>query len=51
MSATSPFGWWNQLRLQWRLGLAFLVMAPLIDPATSPLVAVLNWQTALARKP
>jgi len=33
MSVTSPFGWWNQLRLQWRLGLAFLVMAPLIAAA------------------
>ena len=33
MSAMSPFGWWNQLRLQWRLGLAFLVMAPLIAAA------------------
>src|SRR5215467_2756518 len=33
MSATSSFGWWNRLRLQWRLGLAFLVMAPLIAAA------------------
>jgi methyl-accepting chemotaxis protein len=33
MSSTSPLGWWNQLRLQWRLGLAFLVMAPLIAAA------------------
>jgi methyl-accepting chemotaxis protein len=33
MVATSSFGWWNRLRLQWRLGLAFLVMAPLIAAA------------------
>src|ERR1044072_8269473 len=33
MSATSSFGWWNRLRLQWRLGLAFLVIAPLIAAA------------------
>src|SRR5215467_6142118 len=33
MSEVSPFGWWNRLRLQWRLGLAFLVMAPLIAAA------------------
>jgi len=33
MSPTSLFGWWNRLRLQWRLGLAFLVMAPLIAAA------------------
>src|SRR5262245_52647312 len=33
MPTTSSFGWWNQLRLQWRLGLAFLVMAPLIAAA------------------
>ena len=30
MSKTSPFRPWNQLRLQWKLGLAFLAMAPLI---------------------
>src|SRR5215470_17859239 len=33
MSEVSPFGWWNRLRLRWRLGLAFLVMAPLIAAA------------------
>ena len=33
MSKTSPFRPWNQLRLQWKLGLAFLAMAPLIAAA------------------
>src|SRR5215510_835032 len=33
MSTSSSFGRWNKLRLQWKLGLAFLALAPLIAAA------------------
>src|SRR5262245_29906446 len=33
MSTSSAFGGWNRLRLRWKLGLAFLAMAPLIAGA------------------